>query len=165
MAKSSQHRRAWWAVLTVGLALGAGAAAPARADAPSPLGFWVTETNEAVIEIHPCDDKLCGRLVRLKESDPTDAGASPKDVHNPDPDQRDYSLCGLEILHDFSPKDDGVTYEGSIYNARDGQTYNAEIAAESDSVLKLHGYLLLPLLGQTRHWTRLPPDDTRRCQP
>ena len=51
------------------------------------LGVWADEDGQSNIEIAPCGDDLCGRIVWLKE--PFDAsGKAQTDINNPDPSLR-----------------------------------------------------------------------------
>ena len=146
------------AVIEVGIM-----AAP-HAEEASPIGLWFTENGEGAIEIFWCGNKLCGNLVWMGDADRAAGTVSRtgiRDLRSAPPDR---SLCGLNILRDFTREDDGKTYRGHVYNPRDGQIYTAEMVAESTTVLKLRGYLLISLLGQTQHWTRAPAEFHQRCR-
>ena len=67
----------------------------ARADQEpaSAAGFWVTQDHGGVVEITPCDGRLCGFIVGLRTDHPPDALVI--DVHNPDPAKRNNPICGL----------------------------------------------------------------------
>ncbi|MCQ8240678.1 DUF2147 domain-containing protein [Rhizosaccharibacter radicis] len=119
----------------------AGAAGIARAEAP--LGFWLTEDGDGVFEITRCGDELCGRLQGMRYS-----GSMPEDVwHRPQ--------CHLPMLNGFRPDpDEPGHWDGTILDPDNGRTYHARIWNPSPGVLALRGYLLLPMFGQTQHWTR-----------
>lgn len=46
--------------LTVGLLF---AASPAAAQSPTPIGVWLHANQRIQIEIEPCDDRLCAKIV------------------------------------------------------------------------------------------------------
>lgn len=127
----------------------------AQAEEP-PFGVWLVENEEGAIEILPCADgqSLCGRLVWMKP----DGGPPPLDRHNPDPARRAQPLCGLTLMTGFRQDEGGVWRDGDFYNPEDGNRYPAIIRRDGPNQLKLRGYLLIPLLGQTQTWRRAPPD-------
>ena len=140
--------------LVLGLALLL--AGPAAAD--EVFGRWLVESGEAVVEIAPCGDRACGRLVWLQS--PYAADGSPKrDANNPDPGVRMRPLCGLELITGLEPAGDGAWEGGRIYSARDGRTYGVEIAPQGDDRLSVRGYVGISLLGGSQTWVR---EDGRR---
>ena len=147
--------------LTIASALIAFAALPLSA-APTQqtgvLGRWLSESGNGLIDIYPCADRLCGKIVWLQS--PVEKGAPAVDEHNPDPTLRQRPLCGLVMLGDFRPIDANRWSEGWIYNPEDGRTYRGTMTLESDSVLKLRGYVIVSLLGKTETWTRPDPSFT-----
>lgn len=136
-------------ILWLALAL----AGPAAAATDPVFGRWLVEGGEAVVEIEPCGDRACGRLVWLKDA--WDAGGSPKrDANNPNPAERARPLCGLRLITGLEPAGDGAWKDGEIYSARDGRTYGVEIAPAGEGRLSVRGYLGISLLGGSQTWTR-----------
>lgn len=43
---------------------------------------------------------------------------------------------------------------GTIYDPRNGKTYECEVTLEYDGTLEVRGYVGLPLYGKTVVWTR-----------
>jgi len=125
-------------------ALALSAAFAGQALAADPAGQWRTEDGRAVIEIKPCDQGLCGRIVG--QSEPLDDKGQPKrDVHgNLD--------CGLQILHLKADDKPGV-WSGVITDPGNGTDWQCEVSLNADGTLHLRGYVLLPLLGKTQTWT------------
>jgi uncharacterized protein (DUF2147 family) len=141
------------ALFVLGLAGLAGSAAPALAADGTVEGRWLTENQKGVVDISPCGQQICGRLVWMKPDPVREAkDGPPHDQHNPDPNQRQRSLCGLTILYDFKQTDPG-DWRGLIYSPEDGQVYHANMHIEN-GMLKLRGYVGIPLLGETQTWTR-----------
>ncbi len=134
----------------IGLALGAEAAAQTAAPT-APLGRWLTESKRGVIEIYPCADKLCGKLVWMIE--PVRHGAPAVDEQNPDPALRQRPLCGLALLGGFHQNEPQHWDDGWIYDPDSGKTYRATITLDG-KVLELRGYVGIPLFGETQSWTR-----------
>lgn len=123
------------------------AAASARAQAPTVLGYW-REPGGSVIRIAPCDRHLCVAIVRVS------AGNHPAtDVRNPDPGLRNRPLCGLRIGADFTETDAQHARGGHLYDPRSGRTYRGQMTAEGNLLL-LRGYVGLPMFGRTQTWVR-----------
>ena len=124
-----------------------------RASGDSVFGFWLIENQRSIIEIVPCGDSACGKIVWLKE--PLGDDGQPKiDSLNGDDELRGRALCGIELIDGFRHSDPGKWSGGSIYSPRDGNTYSASMKLRDDGTLKLRGYLLLPLFGGSQVWTR-----------
>lgn len=138
---------AGFAALSNGIAVGA------LAQPASPImGRWLSASGNGVIEIYACGDRLCGKLVWLSPKAP-----STSDGHNSDPALRNRPLCGLVMLGDFHQTDPGEWGDGWVYSPENGKTYSATLRLERANVLKLRGYVGIPLFGETQTWTRADP--------
>ncbi len=82
------------------------------------FGFWLIESQHAIIEIAPCGEKACGNIVWLSE--PLDDDGHPKPDHNDDDELRGRPLCGIGLISGFRNTVSGVWSGGSIYNPREG---------------------------------------------
>lgn len=139
----------------IGLLILLGVSAGAAAQVPAPeqvLGRWLTESKRGVVEIYRCGDALCGKLVWLIQ--PMRRGAPAVDDKNPDPQQRARPLCGLAMLGAFHQTEPQLWTGGWIYDPDSGDTYHATLFLESAGVLKLRGYIGIPLFGETQTWSR-----------
>jgi len=130
------------------LALGAG-----RSAVPIE-GPWLTEDSGGVIDIEPCGSLYCGRIVGLAAASSGDP--LPRDVNG-------NSRCGLEIIHGLAETGPGE-WTGKIVNPDDGQTYSTRLSVDDRGRLRLRGYVLVPLLGQTQIWTRYVGRVTADCR-
>ena len=82
--KNARCRALLAVVITFMLISGWGISAALAQLREAAQGVWVEEDGEAWIEIAPCEDALCGRIVWLKE--PLDKAGQPHvDTNNPDP--------------------------------------------------------------------------------
>jgi uncharacterized protein (DUF2147 family) len=77
------------------------------------------------------------------------------DLKNTDPALRRRSLLGLTILTGLRRADENRWVDGKIYNPQDGVNYEALITIQDNGDLRLRTYVLLPLFGKTRIWTRI----------
>jgi uncharacterized protein (DUF2147 family) len=129
-------------------------AASTSAQSPTPVGVWLHDNSRIKVEIAPCGDELCGKLVWFKR--PNDAEGLPLvDVLNPDPALRTRPLLGLEIVHGLRPAGDGTWEDGTIYNPDDGETYSAWMSIQDDGRLRVRVYVFLSIFGETKIWTRV----------
>jgi len=129
----------------------------ARASAGTVFGFWLVENQGAIVEIVHCGGRACGNIVWMRE--PLDDNDQPKiDRNNTDEELRRRPLCGIALIRKFRDAGSGVWTGGSIYSPRDGQTYSASMELRDNGTLKLRGFLLLPIFGQSQVWTRAADD-------
>lgn len=143
-------RRLARTLLLVSMAM---SAAPAAAQSPTPNGLWLHANGRIRVEITPCGDRLCGRLVWFKW--PNDlAGLPLVDVKNADPRLRTRPLLGLTVVRDLRRTGENSWGDGRIYNPDDGVDYLATMAIQADGTLRVRAYVITPLLGKTFLWTR-----------
>jgi len=151
-------------IVTVGLLLSA-SSTPARAAPPSvetnlgadPLetsypaetieGKWWTEGKEGLMKI---EKTKSGRYQVIVVSG-TDEKKN--DVNNPNPKFRERKLKGIVIMWNLK-FEDGEYVDGYCYNPRDGNTYRVKMKILGQNSLRIRGYLLVPLLGQSQDWVR-----------
>ena len=118
-------------------------------------GVWRTEGGKSHVKIDDCGDKLCGKIVWLKEP-LDDAGAPKTDHNNPDEGLRKRPIFGLPLLQGFSDGDEPNVWQGgTIYNPEDGETYKSVMTLLSADELKVRGYVGLPLFGKSQLWNRV----------
>jgi uncharacterized protein (DUF2147 family) len=149
-------------VLAAVLAIPAAAQSPPPATAAVPAtipeaGVWIDETGQGAVEIAPCGDKLCGRIVWLR--DRVDAkGRPPTDDLNSDKALRSRPVCGLQVLGNLARQRDGGWDAGWVYDPKTGDKYDAAIKLAGADRLAVTGYLGVKLLGETFTWTRASAD-------
>ena len=130
------------------------AATPAVAQSPTPVGVWLHDNKRIEIEIAPCGETLCGKLVWFKW--PNDAQGLPLvDLNNPDSALRARPLLGLNVLNGLRRTGANTWENGNIYDPDDGATYAASMSMQDDGSLQVRAYVLLPMLGKTFLWTRM----------
>ena len=129
-------------------------AAPAAAQSPTPTGVWLHANKRIQIEIAPCGDRLCAKIVWFQW--PNDAGGLPLvDLKNKDPALRGRPLLGLAVLQGLRQTGENAWTDGEIYNPDDGENYLARMSIQDDGSLRMRAYILLPLFGHTLIWTRI----------
>jgi len=147
--------------LLSGAAIGAGAqTAPPKVPPtapPTPVGIWFDDTGQGAIEIAPCGQSLCGRIIWLKEM--TDEKGQPlTDGFNPDPRNRERPICGLQIIGDLKLQPNGAWDEGWIYDPKEGKSYDVEISLRAPDRLQVKGYLGVKFLSESFVWQRAPAE-------
>ncbi len=133
----------------VALTLGLTAAAPAYA--ADVFGLWKTENQNAIVEVSPCGDSACGKIVWLAEPNRED-GSAKLDRNNPDPALQSRPICGMPMIGDFANGGDEWT-GGFIYDPEGGDTYKSKMRLTSEGNLYVRGYVGIPLLGKSQVWT------------
>lgn len=114
-------------------------------------GFWSTQSSGGVVEIAPCGDVVCGRLVRspFLRIDPT-----LRDWRNRDAALRTRPLLGLTILSAFKGGPTAWT-GGEVYNPDKGRTYAGSMELLSPDTLKVKA-CTSPRRCRIQVWNRLP---------
>ena len=116
-------------------------------------GVWLTEDKDAALTITNCGGQLCGWIVWLES--PTDRSGSLRlDQNNPDPAKQTQRICGLVVISGLK-RSGPDTWDGSVYNPQDGQTYSGNITVVSEKALEVRAYIGLPIFGRSQTWTRV----------
>jgi uncharacterized protein (DUF2147 family) len=132
-------RAALGAMAAAALATGV-AAAQSPAPAPDVTGLWIDHTGQGAVEISNCGNKVCGRVVWLK---------------NPDHKSRTGKrICGTQILGNLQRRSNTAWESGWIYNPEDEERFSAALQLASADTLLVTGYLGIKLLGETFTWRR-----------
>src|SRR5271156_3435825 len=92
----------------------------ASAEAADPTGDWRVADGVANIRVAQCGGSMWG--VVAWEQQP-----GGRDTNNPDPAKKSRPTLGMPILLDMKKKASADSWEGQVYNAKDGQTYSSTI--------------------------------------
>lgn len=120
---------------------------PPVAMAQTPTGDWLVENGEAVIRIVDCGDTLWGVVAWQKRP-------GGRDLHNPKPSLRNRPTLGIPVLLHMRRGEDAGSWEGEVYNAKDGKTYDATITLRDADTLNVEGCALAILCGD-EDWKRV----------
>jgi len=112
------------------------------------LGTYMTDKNEGMLEITKRDGKYFGKLLWTKTE-------GKLDVNNPDVAQRTQPLKGKEILKSFDFDGKDLWHNGTIYDPKNGKTYNCKITREEKGNLNVRGYIGISLIGRTTLWVKV----------
>lgn len=125
--------------------------------AAGPLaGYWMDSHGEVILDIHPCatSPAYCGRVAWLRLPYGPDRKLL-TDYRNPDPNLRNRLVCGLEVLTGFTQQEDGKWSDGSVYVSDLGMTFSGHAEVLNPNEVKVTGYVVLPIFGQSEVWTRV----------
>ena len=119
------------------------------ASAADPTGDWRVADGVANIRVAQCNGNMWGVVAWEK----TPGG---RDTNNPDVSKQSRPTLGMPILIDMKKKPGVDSWEGQVYNAKDGQSYSATITPVSNDELEIKGCVLGFLCGGET-WTRVAP--------
>ena len=139
-------------------------AAAAEPDPSGLLGFWMAESNKIAVEIYPCEEHLCAKVVWVIKPYRNN-GEFKRDRRNPDPALRDRGYCGIEVITGLKRKRDGYWRRGHLYYPKKGTTFDVDIKLTDVGRLELRAYLGIRLFGKSEIWTRPDPGRTLACVP
>jgi uncharacterized protein (DUF2147 family) len=115
---------------------------PASAD---PTGDWRVADGAAHIRIADCEGRMWGVVSWAQQHG--------VDHNNPDPAKRSRSTLGMPVILGMQPAQ-ANRWEGEIYNAENGKTYQGRIILTSPDTLRIEGCVLGFLCGG-QNWTRV----------
>jgi uncharacterized protein (DUF2147 family) len=119
------------------------------------LGKWLNEDKDAHIEITRDAGKYYGKIVWLRDPIDTLTGKPKVDDKNSDKALQSRPVLGLEILKDFTFDGEDEWSEGTIYDPKNGKTYDCYIEFGDNGILKIRGYIGISWIGRTTYWTRV----------
>lgn len=111
--------------------------------AAAEVGTYFDHRGDGAIEFSACGNKLCGRVVWVREGAPVEA-------------------CGREVIGDVAPVAVGVWDGGWILDPEIDQKFDVEITKISDDQIKVMGYLGSKELSETFVWKKVP-ETLKRC--
>ena len=117
--------------------------------AADPTGDWRVADGVANIRVAQCNGSMWGVVAWEKEP-------GGRDTNNPDPAKQSRPTLAMPILLDMKKKPGADSWEGQVYNAKDGQTYASTITPHGSDQLEIQGCVLGFLCGGET-WARVAP--------
>jgi uncharacterized protein (DUF2147 family) len=117
--------------------------------AADPTGDWRVADGVANIRVAQCNGDIWGVVAWEKQP-------GGRDSNNPDAAKKTRPTLGMPILLDMKKKPGTDSWEGQVYNAKDGQTYSSTITPSGPDQLEIQGCVLGFLCGGET-WTRVGP--------
>jgi uncharacterized protein (DUF2147 family) len=118
-------------------------------------GIWWNDIKTSKIKVEKKDGKYIGTIVYILPEKYVN-GEPEKDDQNPDVNLRSRSRLNLQILSGlvYNPEDKEWA-KGSIYDPKNGKTYDCYVWLEGKDILQLKGYVAgIRMLGRKSAWTR-----------
>ena len=111
------------------------------------------------MELFKCGEKVCGKIIWLKEPKYIDSkdgpvGMTKVDRKNPKPDLRSRPILGLQVMKGLTPEGENRWGKGTCYDPETGKSYKCKMQLASPNRLKLRGYIGISLIGRTFVLTR-----------
>jgi len=125
---------------------------PARA--ADATGTWYTQDGDSQVRVSNCGGALCGALVWLKEPSDPETGRPKTDKNNTDASKQGRPLIGVPIVLGMKPSGTPDKWDGSVYNASDGKTYNGSFTMTGANTAELKGCIMGGLICKSQTWTR-----------
>lgn len=123
------------------------------------LGSWKTEGDDSLLKFYKCGEKICGKIVWLKDPKYMNIKDGPVgkikvDRKNPNPGLRTRPILGLRIMKGLTAKGNNRWDNGSCYDPETGKSYKCNMQLASHDRLVLHGYIGISLIGRDYTLTR-----------
>jgi uncharacterized protein (DUF2147 family) len=114
------------------------------------IGVWLNEDNTNKIEIYKIDDTYSGKIVWIAQLE-NNPELDPKDKNNPDPQKRNQSILGMDIITGLTFSK-GKWIDGTIYTPQKGIYAECEVKLSSDDQLFLT--VSKGFFSKTKTWKR-----------
>ena len=124
------------------------AALPAQNKTGDILGTYMNPEADAIIKIYENAGKYYGKLAWIKKPESLDS-------NNPDPAKKTQKKLGLVIMNNFVFDGDDTWEKGTIYDPKNGKTYDCKITRDTKGNLDVRGFIGISLIGRTSHWTKV----------
>jgi len=123
------------------------------------LGPWKTAGDSSELEIFRCGEKLCGKVVWLKNPNYVNSkdgpvGTPKVDRKNPDPALRNRPIIGLQVIDGLAVAGENRWENGACYDPESGNSYKCKIRLASPDRLEVRGFIGFSLFGRTYVLTR-----------
>lgn len=123
------------------------AASFAQTKANDVLGYYMNPSGEAILKIYEDAGKYAGKLVWMKNPEKLDK-------ENPDVSKRAQKILGSTIMHNFT-FDGEIWKGGSIYDPKNGKTYDCKITRDEKGNLSIRGFIGISLIGRTDYFVKV----------
>jgi uncharacterized protein (DUF2147 family) len=116
------------------------------------FGLWWNTEKDAKVEIYPCGNEICGKIVWLeRESKGKDKVL---DENNTDRSLKSRPLMGADVLKGFTFDGEEKWTDGTAYDPKSGKTYTSYLRLKDANTLEIRGYIGTPVLGRTVIWKK-----------
>ncbi len=114
-----------------------------------------TKEDSKVKIFKTADGKYKGQVIWLAVPNMKD-GTPKRDILNPDPKKRNTPGDQIVLLWGFTyDAEKDMWVNGEIYDPCHGKTYKCRLNFESDTKLKVRGYIGAPAFGKSMYWYKI----------
>ncbi|MGD9327342.1 MAG: DUF2147 domain-containing protein [Cyclobacteriaceae bacterium] len=114
------------------------------------IGLWLNDEKTNKIEIYKVGDTYSGKIVWIAQLD-KNPGFSPKDKNNPNPEKRNQSILGMDIITGLKYSK-GKWLKGSIYNPQKGIYADCKVELPAETRLDL--IVSKGVFSKTKTWIK-----------
>lgn len=107
------------------------------------LGNWMDENNEVLVSIYKVNNKYFGKTLWIQNRSHPGQPLIKEEQH----------WIGMVVMKDFVWQNNEWS-NGTIYNARENQTYSAFISAVNQNTIKVTGFMWFRFLSQSATFQR-----------
>ncbi|MGZ5867203.1 MAG: DUF2147 domain-containing protein [Xanthobacteraceae bacterium] len=126
----------------------------------TPVGTWLNEDKEGIVEIGDCGvfgggaptNLLCGKVVWLKNPIDPKTRQPLADNKNVDPAQRGRPIMGMHPILDMKPSNTAGRWDGRVYDLDTGKTYDGSLIVKSATQMRVQGCQFFICQGE--EWVR-----------
>lgn len=112
------------------------------------LGYYMNPTGEGIVKVFEEKGKYHGKLVWMKEPEKLDK-------NNPDKNKQEFKILGSVIFKDFVYAGENLWKNGTIYDPKNGKTYDCKITRDEKSNLNIRGFIGISLIGRTEYFVKV----------
>ncbi|MBS1513266.1 MAG: DUF2147 domain-containing protein [Bacteroidetes bacterium] len=115
------------------------------------IGKWMSEDNNLEVEVYKEGTEYKAKVLWFDDSDDKSKPWNTRlDEKNPKKELRSRRIAGLEVLHGLTYDEDADEWkDGVIYDSNSGKEWSSKVWLNSNNELKVRGYWLVSLLGET----------------
>jgi len=115
------------------------------------IGKWMSDEDNLEVEVYKVGNEFKAKVLWFDDSDDKSKPMSTRtDEKNPDKALRNRRIIGLEVLSGLTyDEDDDEWVHGAIYDSKSGKDWSAKVWLNKDNRLKVRGYWLVSLFGET----------------
>ncbi len=121
------------------------------------LGQWMSEDNNLKVEVYKEAGEFKAKVLWFDDTDDKSKPmATRMDEKNPKIALRTRKIIGMEVLSGLKyDEDDDEWTNGTIYDSHSGKEWSSKVWINKDKQLKVRGYWLVSLFGETMTFKRV----------
>ena len=120
----------------------------AQSKASDFAGKYLVPAKDGAIQIYESAGKYYGKIILNKDP-------AKLDVNNPVKEKQSRKILGMNIMSDFTFDGENSLQNGTIYDPKNGKTYDCKITRDEKGNINVRGFIGISLLGRTETWERL----------